>query len=91
MHDIYEFDELFGRKHKLFKTIHVTGTNGKGSACIKIGSALCFAGYKVGRLISPHISCCRERITLNNELISEADFVKCTDTVFGLLKENSHI
>jgi folylpolyglutamate synthase/dihydrofolate synthase len=51
--------------------IHVAGTNGKGSVCLKIARSLELAGHKVGLLISPHISCYRERMSINGELISE--------------------
>jgi dihydrofolate synthase/folylpolyglutamate synthase len=51
--------------------IHVAGTNGKGSVCLKIARSLELAGHNVGLLISPHISCYRERMSINGELISE--------------------
>eukprot|EP00557_Chaetoceros_sp_GSL56_P001996 CAMPEP_0176494544 /NCGR_PEP_ID=MMETSP0200_2-20121128/10164_1 /TAXON_ID=947934 /ORGANISM="Chaetoceros sp., Strain GSL56" /LENGTH=466 /DNA_ID=CAMNT_0017892331 /DNA_START=200 /DNA_END=1600 /DNA_ORIENTATION=- len=53
--------------------IHVAGTNGKGSVCLKIARSLQLAGHKVGLLISPHISCYRERMSINGELISEKE------------------
>jgi dihydrofolate synthase/folylpolyglutamate synthase len=52
--------------------IHVAGTNGKGSVCAKIAKTLEIAGHRVGLLISPHIASYRERISINGELISEA-------------------
>lgn len=91
MEDVYEFDAVFGRKHKLFKTVHITGTNGKGSACIKIASGLSLAGYRVGRFQSPHISSCRERFTINGEMISETDFVRCADEVLQKLEEHPQL
>ncbi len=64
--------------------IHVAGTNGKGSVCWKMSSALQKAGYKVGLFLSPHISSFRERVRINDELISEKD-VKRLITEVGLL------
>ncbi len=57
-----------------FKSIHVAGTNGKGSTSSMIGSILQEAGYKVGLYTSPHLKDFRERIRINGEMISE-DFV----------------
>ena len=57
-----------------FKSIHVAGTNGKGSTSSMIASILQEAGYKVGLYTSPHLKDFRERIRINGEMISE-DFV----------------
>ncbi len=57
-----------------FKSIHVAGTNGKGSTSSMIASILQEAGYKVGLYTSPHLKDFRERIRSNGEMISE-DFV----------------
>lgn len=59
---------------KTFKTIHVAGTNGKGSTSSLLASVLQEAGYKVGLYTSPHLKDYRERIRINGEMISE-DFV----------------
>lgn len=61
-----------------FKSIHVAGTNGKGSTSSMIASILQEAGYKVGLYTSPHLKDFRERIRINGEMISEefvVDFV----------------
>ena len=57
-----------------FKSIHVAGTNGKGSTSSMIASILQEAGYKVGLYTSPHLKDFRERIRINGDKISE-DFV----------------
>ena len=57
-----------------FKSIHVGGTNGKGSTAHMLASVLQEAGYKVGLYTSPHLKDYRERIRINGEMISE-DFV----------------
>jgi dihydrofolate synthase/folylpolyglutamate synthase len=61
--------------HDKIKTIHVTGTNGKGSVCKFIGSILQKSGYKVGVYLSPHLQEFSERIVVNDEKISEDDFI----------------
>ncbi|MFA9389282.1 MAG: folylpolyglutamate synthase/dihydrofolate synthase family protein [Prolixibacteraceae bacterium] len=64
-------DCLFDHPHRNFKTIHVAGTNGKGSVSHMLASILQSAGYKVGLYTSPHLKDYRERIRLNGEMISQ--------------------
>ena len=54
-----------------FKTIHVAGTNGKGSTSHMLASVLQEAGYKVGLYTSPHLKDFRERIKINGKEVSE--------------------
>ena len=71
-------DEYFGHPHHKFKTIHVGGTNGKGSTSHSIAAVLQTAGYKVGLFTSPHLVDFRERIRVNGEMMEEEyviDFV----------------
>lgn len=75
----FALDEYFGHPHTQFKTIHVGGTNGKGSTSHSLASVLQSAGYKVGLFTSPHLKDFRERIRINGEMISEeyvVDFVE---------------
>lgn len=68
-----------------FKSIHVAGTNGKGSTSSMIASILQEAGYKVGLYTSPHLKDFRERIRINGKMISEdfvVDFVVQNKTFF---------
>ena len=69
-------DEHFGHPHLKFRTIHIAGTNGKGSCSHTIASILQEAGYKVGLYTSPHIVDFRERIKVNNVCISEKEVVE---------------
>ena len=55
--------------HHNFKTIHVAGTNGKGSVSHMLASVLQEAGYKVGLYTSPHLKDFRERIKINGEVM----------------------
>ena len=71
-------DNLFGNPHKTFKSIHIAGTNGKGSTSHLIASILQLSGYKVGLYTSPHLVDFRERIRVNGKMISKeavTDFV----------------
>ena len=74
-----ELDTHFGHPHRKFKTIHIAGTNGKGSCSHSIAAILQSEGYKVGLYTSPHLVDFRERIRINGECIPEQyviDFVK---------------
>lgn len=65
---------LFGNPHHKFKSIHVAGTNGKGSTSHSIAAVLQSAGYKVGLYTSPHLADFRERIRVNGQMI-EPEYV----------------
>lgn len=67
-------DEHYGHPHRYFKTIHVAGTNGKGSVSHMLAAQLQAAGYRVGLYTSPHLVDFRERIRINGELVPE-DYV----------------
>ena len=72
-------DVHFGHPHSSYKTIHVAGTNGKGSCSSLLAAVLQTAGYKVGLYTSPHLVDFRERIRVNGRMISEQyviDFVE---------------
>lgn len=73
-----------------FRSVHVAGTNGKGSTSHMIASVLQESGYKVGLYTSPHLTDFRERIKVNGEMISEnfvIDFVAENKSFF----EESHL
>lgn len=65
------FAEVLGNPEKKFKTLHIAGTNGKGSSSSMLASILQEAGYKVGLYTSPHLKDFRERIKINGVEIPE--------------------
>lgn len=71
--------ELLGHPEQHYPCVHVAGTKGKGSTASLIAAALEAAGYKVGLYTSPHLEDFRERITINGEMISEADVIRLAD------------
>lgn len=76
--NIIEFSTLLGNPEKKFKSIHVAGTNGKGSSSHMLASILQEAGYKVGLYTSPHLKDFRERIKIDGQMVSEkfvVDFI----------------
>lgn len=66
------FDKITGSPHKKYKTIHIAGTNGKGSVSHSLASILQEAGYKTGLYTSPHLTDYRERIRVNGKKIEES-------------------
>ncbi|MBQ0049984.1 MAG: bifunctional folylpolyglutamate synthase/dihydrofolate synthase [Bacteroidales bacterium] len=81
----HALDNHFGHPHTSYRTIHVAGTNGKGSTCHTLAAILQSAGYKVGLYTSPHLIDFRERIRVNGEMISKErviEFVEKERTFF---------
>ena len=75
----HALDEHFEHPHRQFRTIHVAGTNGKGSCSHTLAAVLPSAGYRVGLYTSPHLVDFRERIRVNGAMVSERfviDFVE---------------
>lgn len=72
--NIISFCNVLGNPEKKFKSIHIAGTNGKGSSSHMLASILQEAGYKVGLYTSPHLKDFRERIKINGKVVGE-DFV----------------
>ena len=71
--------EILGQPQKKYKTIHVTGTNGKGSVCAMLAQILKTANIKTGLFTSPHLVSYRERFKINDIDISEDDFANLVD------------
>jgi len=79
--DLYE---LIGRPLDIIPTIHVAGTNGKGSTSFKLAEGLKFSGLRTGLCTGPHISSFRERMQVNGELVTENDVVNLLEKVVAL-------
>lgn len=69
-----------------YKTIHVGGTNGKGSTVTYLKHALIQAGYKVGTFISPYVVVFNERITLNHDYIKDDEFIYYMNHIYTVLQ-----
>jgi dihydrofolate synthase/folylpolyglutamate synthase len=72
---------FLGDPHRKFRSLHIAGTNGKGSTASFIAAMLQAAGYRVGLYTSPHLVSFTERVRINNELIAEAKVVELADRV----------
>ena len=77
--NIVKASEILGYPHLNFKSVHIAGTNGKGSTAHMISSVLQESGYKVGLYTSPHLKDFRERIRINGEMISEKSVIEFVD------------
>ena len=80
---------LFNKPENGLPIIHVGGTNGKGSTVTYIKSILMEAGFKVGTFISPYVICFNERISVNNDYISDYDLLKYGNLVIDKCKSNN--
>lgn len=82
-------DEYFGHPHRTFKSIHIAGTNGKGSVAHMLSSILQSAGYRVGLYTSPHLTDFRERIRLGGKMIAEERVTEFVDQHREILEKLS--
>lgn len=69
-------DELYGNPHRDFRSIHVAGTNGKGSVSHMLASVLQSAGFRTGLYTSPHLKDFRERIRINGKMIPKTEVTR---------------
>ena len=85
LENAFRLDKYFDYPHRRFKTIHVAGTNGKGSVSHMLASVLQSAGYKMGLYTSPHLLDFRERIKIDGQCVSKEfviDFTEKNKKVF---------
>lgn len=87
LHNMQRLQALLHFPDRCFASIHIGGTNGKGSVTTKIASAFTCAGYRVGLYTSPHLSCFRERIRVNDVMIPEEKVAKILAFLFALIEK----
>jgi dihydrofolate synthase/folylpolyglutamate synthase len=78
--------EALNNPHRNFKSIHVAGTNGKGSVSHMLAAILQTAGYKTALYTSPHLKDFRERIKVNGEMVSEEFVIRFTEKIKPLIE-----
>lgn len=78
---VRELLACLGDPHRLYPSLHVAGTKGKGSTCVFAGSILAAAGLRVGLYTSPHLASFRERIRVNGVPIREEDLARVVEEV----------
>jgi dihydrofolate synthase/folylpolyglutamate synthase len=89
LHNTIALCHAIGDPHTKFKSIHIAGTNGKGSTSHMLAAILQQTGYKTGLYTSPHLRDFRERIKINGEMISRefvVDFVERTKAISNQIK-----
>ena len=79
--------EALGNPQNKFKSIHIAGTNGKGSSSHMLAAVLQTAGYKTGLYTSPHLKDFRERIKVNGQVCDEQFVIDFTEPIQSLIKE----
>ncbi len=72
---------LCGSPHKELTTLHIAGTNGKGSTSTMLAAALAESGLRVGLFTSPHLIDFRERIRINGEMVSETYVIRFVEEI----------
>ena len=85
----HTLDTHYGHPHRCYRTIHVGGTNGKGSTSHTIAAVLQASGYRVGLFTSPHLLDFRERIRVNGEMVSEDFVYRFVEDAKPLIEERS--
>ena len=83
-----QFMRYLGEPHKAFKSVHVAGTNGKGSVSHMTASVLQHAGYKVGLYTSPHLKDFRERIRIDGDCITEDKVIQFVELHRSFIEES---
>ena len=78
--------KLIGNPQEKIKVIHIAGTSGKGSTAYLTSQILTDFGFKTGLTLSPHLVDIRERVQINNQLISEKKFVFYLNQLLGAVK-----
>lgn len=87
---IREIMAHFGNVQDKLKYIHIAGTNGKGSTSTLIASAMTESGYKTGLYTSPHLVSFCERISIDGNMISEADLIQISSEVTSFADTMEH-
>lgn len=83
-------DDIFGNPHRKYPTIHIAGTNGKGSTAHTLAAILQSAGYKTGLYTSPHLFDFRERIRVNGEKIPQDEVISFVERWIKIQDEEKH-
>ncbi len=87
LENISTLAEALGHPEKRYRSVHIAGTNGKGSTAAFTESILRTAGIKTGLYTSPHLERINERIRVNGEEISDADFAESFTKIQALIEE----
>lgn len=87
LRNMQNLQQIFDFPDRKFVSIHVAGTNGKGSVCTKIAATFTQAGYKTGLYTSPHLSSFCERIQIDGKMIAQKTVLDMLSKLFNLIDE----
>ena len=87
LENIRRFAERLGHPERAFRSVHIAGTNGKGSTAAMLASILRAAGLRAGLYTSPHLLRINERIRLDGADIADADFAATFTRVHAVIEE----
>jgi dihydrofolate synthase / folylpolyglutamate synthase len=87
LENISTLTERLGRPDRAYPSVHIAGTNGKGSTAAFLESVLRHAGFRTGLNTSPHLEKINERIRINGENISDDDFAQTLSRIVGVIEE----
>ncbi|MCD8248725.1 MAG: bifunctional folylpolyglutamate synthase/dihydrofolate synthase [Lachnospiraceae bacterium] len=79
--------EAMGHPERRIKLIHVAGSNGKGSVCAYLSSILWAAGKHVGLFTSPHLEKVNERFCIDEEYVTDEEFLEAFEAIMGIVRE----
>ena len=82
---------IMGNPQRDFPTVHISGTNGKGSTAAFLSKIMEGSGYRVGLLTSPHLTDVRERIRIDGEIISQEDMVTFAERIRSNLPDDHYL
>ncbi len=85
--NILSLMEMLGNPERRFKSIHIAGTNGKGSTSHMLAAILHKAGYKTGLYTSPHLHDFRERIRIDGKMVPESQVIQFTERIQPLIDQ----
>ena len=83
--NILALEKELGNPHRKFRSVHVAGTNGKGSVSHMIAAVLSAAGYRTGLFTSPHLKDFRERIRIDGRMIPQEEVVRFIENNRGAI------
>src|SRR5690606_21403922 len=87
LHNTIAICDHLGNPEHEFKSIHIAGTNGKGSTSHMLAAIFQSAGYKTGLYTSPHLTDFRERIKINGQPIPEENVISFTENILPLIEK----
>ncbi|MHB1462065.1 MAG: bifunctional folylpolyglutamate synthase/dihydrofolate synthase [Armatimonadota bacterium] len=81
---------MLGNPHRQFKSVHIAGTNGKGSTCTMTAAIMRASGYRTGVYLSPYVFDLRERVQVDGQMIPEENFAELVSRIQPMIQELAH-